>query len=173
MCFVHDAEWTAESYADAMIVAPKEFTCDECRRTIPAGSPARSVSMLEHGECRDCEEGCCGCVDALDEDEDPQDHECKCEKPNYGEEYEYQSCDDCRKFLEAVKASELAAGCKEYESQPAFEELIEELATMRLYDDEESFQRYIAKAREMFPELESNGYLAMIDERTKDEEESP
>lgn len=160
MCFYHDPDWYASVTEETTPVATKPFRCEECGVTIQAGESYYHLYQQEREECMDCEEGLCSCVD-WEADEPDYEHACKCEKPNYGEDYTYRSCHDCRKFLEAVAKHERDEGCRADESRPSLGGMIDELQEL----EPEHLVGYFATANQMYPELAQSGYLERIKTR--------
>jgi hypothetical protein len=149
MCFYQgDCDWRASVYEVRIVASAKTKTCNECCTKIFPGTPYAHTYMQEWEFCRDCEQSECQCCDT--------DECCKCEEPSIGETYEENTCLDCHKFLQAIEAAEIEAGCGRNESRPMLGELIESLSN----SDRKETKRYWKKARIMFPELVTNGYLA-------------
>jgi hypothetical protein len=152
MCFYNDGyDWTAEVVSEKEGAASKDAKCQECRRVIPAGHRLWTVFQQECEECKTCDEGDCECP----KDKRGDCMECKCEKPNFGEEFDYHSCLDCKRFLDAVSVAEVESGCSVYESRPAYMEMIESVSSAGVDESD----KYFAKADEMFPDLRQSGYL--------------
>src|SRR6185436_18288273 len=124
------------------------------------GQITHHIYQQEHEECRRCSEGECECVGSRNDEDDPQDHDCKCAEPNFGETFDYDRCDDCHKFLCAIEAAEIDAGCKPYEARPSLCGMIENITNADNSMDEA--KRYFKKARSMFPELVASKYLAWL-----------
>lgn len=158
MCFDYDYDWTASvSEANGGATRDRPTRCDECRATIPAGTPFYHLWQQEHDEDEAIERA----WDGLEEDFVGPPEPC------YGETFDYECCLDCQKLREAVRASELEAGCDSHEAEPPLPVLFEAIR------DSGCGARYAAKAREMFPELEASGYLARVRPRMGlDEEEA-
>lgn len=150
MCFTYDADWCAAISEVTDTVATKETRCDECRATIPVGAFLHTVYMQEAEECVLCEYGDCACGVEC----------CKCEKPSFGETFDYSRCEGCHKFLEAVKAAELEVGCPEHASLPAYTAMIDDIGCCN--GDRCEAKRYFKKAKAMFPELVTSGYLGRL-----------
>jgi hypothetical protein len=138
MCFVNSYDWYAQTVERSTSVVAKERQCMECHRIMTAGQTTHCIHMEEHEECQVCLNKECSCR---------KDECCECSSPDFGETYDYERCEECHKFLEAVEAAELEAGCSLNESRPALESMMDELIEA---DDRE---RYFVKALEMFPEL--------------------
>lgn len=141
MCFYNEGEWSASLVLDDVLTADSPIKCGECRRVIEAGTQYRRIYLQEHEVCYDCE---------------GEGKECDCEKANLGETWTARRCMECDKFLQAVSAAEIEEGCPAHESQPSLDGMFDEIQEFDRNDKE----RYFAKARAMFPELETS-YLAM------------
>jgi hypothetical protein len=155
MCFYNDDyDWIARVVEHADTTATKQTKCDECGSTIPVGANMHTIHMAEsEGGCVTCERGDCECADDCDSGE-----RCQCETPNYGETFDYERCEGCEKFLRAVEASEVAAGCARHHAQPRLTEMTEEINEGGMCEA----KRYFKTARAMFPELVTSGYLGML-----------
>jgi hypothetical protein len=158
MCFLLDCDWHASVVHEEDRTATKEMNCLECSHKIQPGDSYHYVYQQEHEECQACEWAECECPDALDGKDRPQDHECRCEKPNYGESYEYWRCQECSKFLKAVQRAEVDAGCSVYESQPHYEDMIDEISDSGM----DEAKRYFKRAAKDFPEIVKSGYLGWL-----------
>jgi hypothetical protein len=154
MCFDVDSDWSASVCETTDPVTEKAFRCEECRETVQVGESFRQIFMQERETCYACDEGECDCVD-WDADDVPLDHKCRCEKPSYGEQYTYRSCQNCCKFLEAVEKHERDEGCGPDESRPGLGDMIESMA----YFDDDQLAGYFAEAEKMHPDLRASGYL--------------
>ena len=144
MCFyAAEAEWFATISDEKEIVLDKDRKCMECRAVMPAGSTVFYLHQQEHEECQGCD-----------------NLECKCdyEEPCFGEVYDYYCCLNCRKFLEAVEAAEIDAGCERSDSRPSYEGMMDEIREGRAGEA----LKYWRKAKKMYPELKANGYLARL-----------
>jgi len=135
MCFYNDYDW----YADVNDITEGETDekqeCHECGLVIHPGEWRRQVYQQEHEECHVCEF----------EDGPP----CGDGNHDYGETYFYVCCRTCANILKAIEVSEAEAGCPPDARQPAYGELQE-----TLWEDREG--RYVRRAVEMFPGLQSN-----------------
>ena len=141
MCFdTSDTDWIATINEVTDGTPDAEACCLECGATIGAGEWRRHIFQQECEGCRRCE------WEELDEDEEP------CVEHDYGETFSGDICETCVKILDAIKAVELDAGCAEWESQPLYGELSQEMMNEKLYDPQ---WRYHTRVREMFPGLES------------------
>lgn len=150
MCFVNDYEWTADLVERWTETVEKEVHCDECYRAVPVGAVVHRVFMQEHEECRACfYDGDCEC---------PEGECCKCEKPTFGETFDYFCCDECQKFLGAVSASEVEAGCRPSESLPSLSGMVPEINGGGM----EEAKKYFKKARVLHPDLVRSGYLGWL-----------
>lgn len=143
MCFTNDYEWTAAVYFDDVVKAKLWCKCMECGLPILEGEYYREIEMWEHEECQACADG--------------SEKQCECDKPDLGEQFATRRCLCCDQLLKAIEAAEIEEGCSGDETRPPLEQMIEGL---RYADDRE---RYFAKAREMFPILQTNGYLPLIE----------
>lgn len=137
MCFDNDYDWCASVSEVTEGPAEKKCRCEECYSVIEPGQWRKHIWQQEHEECQ-----CDACQEAEGTSPD-----CV---PSYGETYDCNICHACVKMLDAVRVVEVSEGCPAYAQQPAFGELWESL---REISDAE---KYIAKAREMYPELESH-----------------
>lgn len=154
MCFIGDYDWTAAVVEQQERTAEKPITCMECYRKIQPGKTYRDIYQQEHEECHTCYECECNCP----KDADGDCIECCCEKPAFGNTYDYCRCMECDKFLQAIEASELAAGCALSESRPPLGEMTESI--QELGADEA--RRYVQQAAKQFPELVPSGYLGWL-----------
>lgn len=154
MCFVNEGDWTAMVHESSEIVTTKETKCDECGQPIPIGAFARTIYMQEHEECSDCANEYCSCPIATIDNEEVKvciDKGCQCEKPNFGETFDYDRCEGCDKFLQAIEAAELEEGCSKYEARPS----------LPMWDDlqgigRDECKRYWRKAVSLFPEWKAH-----------------
>jgi len=140
MCFNTESDWTASVNEVTEGPSPARVRCGECHQWINVGEWRKFVHQEEHEECELCRYDGCEC---------PKDHlgfcnECKCEKPDFGNEFDATICEPCSKLLKAIMHAELVAGCAPSESQPAYGELREAIQE----DD-----KYIDVALQMFPEV--------------------
>jgi hypothetical protein len=154
MCFYNDYEWTAEITAEWTAPIEVITKCDECKSHMNVGSEMTFIHMQEYEECYRCAECECDCP----RDKDGDCVGCQCEPPEFGETFDYVRCEQCGKFLKAVEAAELKAGCRLSDSRPALGNMIEEIQD----GDNEGAQNYFETAREMFPELVNSGYLSNL-----------
>lgn len=157
MCFYNDdGDWTVATEQEETRVADLVYQCCECREKILPGEEYHWRFQQEHddGICQRCDACECECVDWEDEEADPE-HECKCEKPDYGETWEGRTCLNCRKFLEAVKAHELHEGCRPYEALPLPGNMIDQMDGF----EDEQIKAYFDEAEKMHPALQASGYL--------------
>lgn len=152
MCFYAEGGWYASVSAWTTRRLTKPCRCDECRRVMPAGTAMHHLFLQEHEECRACEADECECLGKGD------DHECVCPDPQYGESYDHDECDDCHKFLEAVQAVEIEAGCRRAESRPALGEMVNDINEGGMQEA----KRYWQRARLEFPGLAASGYLGWL-----------
>ena len=146
MCFNNDYDWSASVYFDDVVKAERWWKCMECGLPILEGEYFRVIEMWEHEYCQRCEETKAGTGD-----------ECDCKKPDFGEQFTTRRCLCCDQMLRAIEAAEIEEGCSGDETRPPLEQMIEGLQ----YADDR--QRYFDKARAMFPILETNGYLKLIE----------
>lgn len=148
MCFVAcDYDWTASVVVDTDEPAKKKTHCDECGADIQVGEMLHHKSFQEHEECRVCH------PDGEESPPDLEEHE-----HEFGETSDYDRCDSCDKFLQAVEAAELEAGCSKYDSRPNLAYMIEDIRN----GDMDDAKRYWKKAVVMFSELKASGYLAKL-----------
>lgn len=148
MCFYNDYDWTAAVYCDDVVRAEIDRKCRECRGEIKVGEYFREIEMWEHEECQRC----------YGEWGDKElDQECDCDKPDLGEHFHTRRCLSCDQFLRAIEAAEIAEGCEGQETRPSLEGMIEEIRYAQ------GIREYFAKARELFPNLETSGYLKRIE----------
>ncbi len=160
MCFYNgDYDWTAQVVVEQETTTGKR-RCDECFTDIPEGQTARFIGMQEYEECRACDNGDCECPRNADGDPVCQDTGCQCDEPDFGESCDYCRCDNCDKFLKAVQAAELEAGCGLDESLPPLCQMTEHIG--RGYGDMDEAKKYFKTALKMFPELKANGHLAKL-----------
>lgn len=139
MCFYHEYDWFADVWEMTChrigIPGGRRRFCDECRREITPGEWAVEVYAQEYEECQCCE-----------------GFECECVEPDFGETQEYLRCRDCARLYEAVRQSELEAGCPAHTSEPPYCQLWE--AAFKDVDQEESI-KYLRKHRQLFGEPHS------------------
>lgn len=155
MCFYNDNyDWFASLTDESDVALDKPTKCVECRRQMEIGEVASHIFQQEHEECHSCTEGECSCP----KDEDDTCQDCQCEEPDFGETYECDRCQECKKFLSAIEEHEKDEGCPPGERQPAYGEMAESL---REFPRKERSQ-YFRKAYRMFPELKRSGYLNRI-----------
>lgn len=148
MCFY--ADFYYESQTKVNFVTTKPTKCYECRRMIPEGITMIHNSLQEHEECNACNEGECECPDGAC---------CECDEPEYGETLDYDICQECSKFLEAMTAAEIEVGCDSDESQPPVGMMLRELYEI----GRDECNRYFNKAKLMYPELVEVGYLNYLE----------
>lgn len=141
MCFSGEADWTAEIFHEE--VAPNDCPrrCDDCRRDIAVGETCRRMYWREYEECRNCSD----------------DAPCADDEHSFGQEEEMWHCTECVRFFEAIRAAEEAEGCHGAEATPMIGMLLDELSEVGI----DNRRRYVAKAREMFPDL-PEAYLARM-----------
>lgn len=142
MCFYHESAWYAELVETESCQSNGSVMCEECHRIIPEGEGYTHTYIQEHEECQRCYNGECACVD----DGDCECEECRCDEPEYGESYEYDTCTLCQKVLKAIEAVEIANGCKGEETQPG----VGELKTAMWHDEGGA---YAARALQMCPDI--------------------
>lgn len=157
MCFYNDDyDWTAAVCEEDKRTASKPVRCMECRRLIPVGGAVVHVFLRQHEACKNCDE-------ELREEWD-DDYEggpltpCADGKHDYGETYDYDRCEDCDQFLQAVQTAELEAGCRLNESRPPLEFMVEYIAEAGI----EEARKYFKKARDLFPCLKESGFLGWL-----------
>ena len=132
MCFVNDGyDWTAAICEESDATATRPYKCLECGSVIAVGEFIHHVHQQEYEDCQFCEDDYCGC-----------------ETPDFGETFDWHWCENCDKFLRAIKQAELDDGCSESESRPAmpFWEDIQNIGS-------DGAKRYWVVARRMFPEI--------------------
>jgi hypothetical protein len=157
MCFYNDdGDWSVSHEESEDRIADRVFKCCECSEEIAVGETYhyRYQQERDAGDCKRCENSECDCVDWSDDDADIS-HDCKCEEPDYGETWEGRTCLNCRKFLEGVKAHELAEGCREWESQPLPGGMTEQMCEF----DSDDLRKYFDAAEKLHPDLQTSGYL--------------
>jgi len=164
MCFVNDGDWTARVYEVTQKTSERKRRCQECDQMIQAGIPFWNIWMQEYEECHTCTMGKCDCVQ-----EDNNDLCCKCTEPDHGEEFETWHCQECHKFLEAIREAEIESGCSPYEAQPLCEQMVEAISNT----DESDAERYFIKAAVKYPELGDSGYLKRLHEKCFPEKKFP
>lgn len=153
MCFYHEPDWHAEVYEDAIVPGTEARHCIECDAALPVGEPRRHIWMQQLEECRRYYR-----FNDDDGEDDLSEHpteECP-EGCDFGETFECSLCLPCCDVLEAIRAVELAEGCREHESQPALGELRSALRENAERDEDGEVVRdgsYLRKAVEMFPEI--------------------
>src|SRR4051812_41332509 len=105
MCFDHDYDWTASVWNETVGPADKPCRCLECGRDIAVGEVRRHVFAQEHEECQRGEE--------CSEHFDPA-HVCAPggEGCHFGEEDEFDQCDECLVVRKVIRAVEEVSGCK-------------------------------------------------------------
>ncbi len=134
MCFTHRYDWWPEvEEQDHAAKLDHPAMCDECERQIPAGQPHYFLFQQEHDET--------WWLPPAERDEDY--HGPAAEEFDPGENDEYRRCRDCSRLIEAIRASEEAAGCKGISTVPMLLRLMD-----AMHDEGD---RYAAMAREMFP----------------------
>lgn len=154
MCFYNeDGDWSVSVETEEQRTADKLLKCCECGEPIEPGQEYHYRFQQEHESCHRCEEGDCECIDW--EEEADYWHDCKCEKPDYGESWSGNTCMNCRRFLEGVEAHEKAEGCRPYESRPLPGNMIEQ---MEGFDDDQ-IKEYFEAAEKLHPDLRASGYL--------------
>lgn len=152
MCFYQpDCDWYASVHEETTVAAAKPTRCRECDVMVPIGGIVHHIYLQEAEECKECQNGYCECEGEC----------CKCPEPSYGEEFDYDRCDDCHKFLEAVATAEKEAGCGPHESRPMLEQMIEDIQG----GGSDEADKYFLVAERDYPELESSGYLRGIRDR--------
>jgi hypothetical protein len=156
MCFVAEYDWSAEFVlrSTKIVGVDEKRLCLECYRPIVAGQTYYHVFAQEHEECRDCTNGLCDCP----KDDDDDCTGCKCDTPNFGEDCEYWTCEECHKFIEAVSAAEIEAGCEIGQSKPMAMQMMEDIGN----GDMDEAKKYWKMAVKMYPELRASGYLAWL-----------
>lgn len=110
MCFyTGDYDWYAQVNETTTQTKGKSH-CVECHRVIVDGEERVCLYQRQYEECH--------CAKCFDSEEEESSDRCDVTEGDYGETYEADWCMDCRGFLDAVQAAELAAGCRPDESQP-------------------------------------------------------
>lgn len=147
MCFyTDDYDWIAQHIEAENRTEDVPRRCLECRRMIPAGTELHHVFARQYEECQACENGECACNDGEPIEES---HDCQCEKPDLGQDYEYRRCLDCHRLLQAIEDVELARGCRHHESRPMPEQMRDSLGQMDWSDAKPYFDACLAKHPEM------------------------
>ncbi len=140
MCFYTDDAETFEVCEESTVTLEAPASCPDCGRKIPAGQLMHEFHFQKYEECHDCEVGDCGCADGKC---------CQCAQPNYGEAAQERRCHDCHLLRECVREVEHEAGCDAAESEPLFGQLRHSLRQA----NPEDVERYLARARQKYPEL--------------------
>ena len=148
MCFINECGWCAEINEEADEIALEKTRCNECDRIIPSGDFMHTIHQQEFEECQACANGECDCHEV-------DDSCCQCEEPDYGETFDYVRCLQCDRFLKAVEAAEIKAGCSINEARPLMPRMIEDISD----GGRQEARKYFKMARVMFPELVASGYL--------------
>jgi hypothetical protein len=154
MCFYNDDyDWRAELIQRQDGVADKPVACYECGDKIKPGQFVHHIYMQEHEDerCEWCDDG------KTSDGTECQDCDGKGVR-GPGQTYDYDRCQNCHKFLQAVESAELEAGCSSYEATPSLEGMIEEIRN----SDADEAKRYFKKALRLFPELKRGGYLGRL-----------
>jgi hypothetical protein len=154
MCFYTDCEWYASISEESTTTATKEKVCNECYRKIKVGQPIYTLHQQEHELCQACEMGECECP------ENEELHDCQCDRPAFGETFDYLRCWDCHLFLECVEKAELAAGCPIDTARPSLCGMTEDIG--RANGDMDDAKRYFKVAAKTYPELVKSGYLGWL-----------
>lgn len=149
MCFISEPDWYASIANLGVEPVGAPTRCAECGEVIPVGGIVHTIELIEWEECRRCEDGECDCGDG---------ECCRCAEPDFGETFRTRHCDSCHKFLEAIRAAEIDAGCPFDESQPNLGEMRQ---AIRDAGRDES-ERYFTRAAALFPELVASGYLGRL-----------
>lgn len=152
MCFVacNDYDWCASVVEWSDGHADGKEKCDECRAAPAAGAFVRRLYQQEHEECRICHPD--------GEDTPPGVSENDGHAHDYGESCDYVRCENCHKFLEAVKAAEIEAGCAPYESRPMLWMMHEDIRN----GGADEAKKYWKKAAKMYPELVESKWLGRL-----------
>lgn len=158
MCFTADYDWYAEVIDRSEPTATGKVICDECRMGIPRGAKYHHVHMEQYENCHDCACDACDCPPLPCGGKVCEDGDCRCEKPNLGETFDWNCCDNCHRFLEAVRVAEEEVGCGGMESNPPLTKMIESIQE----GGAEEAKRYWKKAVQMHPELLGSGYLVWL-----------
>lgn len=163
MCFyTDDCDWIASHTEEENRTEDKDRRCLECGTKIPAGQELHRIYLQEHEDCQACEYGECVC--AGDEPIE-ESHDCRCEKPDFGQDYEYRRCLNCDRLLQVIEDVELSRGCRSWESRPMLEQMRESLQQM----DWSDAKAYFDACRVKHPEMSS--WLDAMVERLWDDEE--
>lgn len=150
MCFVNDDyEWTAYVSVWSKCNAQQPTRCDECSRVIEPGVVVHHLHQEESDECLRCERGDCDCGFGPNGVGEVEDKCCACPEPDFGRSFDYDRCDDCDRFLQAVEAAEVEAGCSRDDARPECGKMIEDIGNA----GHDEAKRYFAKAYEMFPDI--------------------
>jgi hypothetical protein len=145
MCFVNECDWSPMVNEEADIKACGCTKCDECHAVIEYGDSMHTIYQQESEECLQCRDGWCECEGDC----------CECSDPDFGETFDYVRCEQCDKFLKAVEAAEIEAGCGPHEARPMLSMMVEDINN----GGREEARKYFKKAKAMFPELVASGYL--------------
>ncbi len=161
MCFSVEADWTAMVSKDTRGPATARTSCDECHRPIEVGQFVLHVHQEESEECLTCSNGYCECEDG---------ECCQCEKPDMGEVFDYDRCEECSKFLDAVEAVEVDAGCSSHEARPLLTAMVDDIGCA---NGDKSAAEYFDRAKAMYPEIVASGYLLALWQKMGFDEEEP
>ena len=156
MCFYNeDCEWTASITDVTEGIADTAVKCDECCKPIAPGEWRRHVYQQEYEDCQTCENDECECLTFRG-----MEHRCQCDKPNYGETFDYDCCERCNKVIRAVEEREKREGCPSYAQRPALMGLWDEVG------DHDDAEEYAKAAIAMFPELATDDKVLSLLERS-------
>ncbi len=151
MCFYHEYDYCPEVYSKNERMSERPVECEECGATIEPGQTIHSVFMQQYEQCHVCEMGECVCDHKTNDD-------CQCATPVFGETFDYDRCEQCEKFLQAVEDAEVEAGCSKAEARPAFQEMRNDIVDGGMREA----KKYFKRARYAYPELVASGYLGKL-----------
>ena len=115
MCFNTEGDWIAEVIEESEHVADKEIRCIECDEKILIGETFHHTRMVENEE-----------------------------SDEYAASFEADTCMNCRAFLAAIEAVEIAEGCHLYEARPNVGQLFDELNSIGIKRSRKYFQSLLA-----------------------------
>jgi len=132
MCFDYDPDWFAEIIKEDLLSNGDKCTCGECGSIIEENEPRTKVFMRERETCEIC-----------------YDLDAECDH-DYGESFDIQFCEGCRKIIAAICEYEKREGCPANSQRPAYGLLWDELSQHCQASE------YLAFAAEMFPEVKDS-----------------
>lgn len=145
MCFDYDFDWYAEVNETEFLPKGKQRKCDECGVEMAENEPRTRIKQQEHEQCQLCED------EFSDYYIEPEERDAgfKCDH-DYGETFEIEFCENCRKIIEAIVEYEKREGCPVGSRQPAHGALWDEMSQHEQASD------YLQFAAEMFPEVQES-----------------